>query len=833
MQSASPPASPSIPSSLSPSSSSGSAPISVPSQKQQLQPPHNHVLRQSSSMLTLQESDNEPDGSSFSDNPIPRSYSPINSFSKKRYSNLYDNVSLSSLAAAAAAASSSSPSNSLVTSPSNPSFPSLPSSTSSASGGSALLDSLLDPNVGKNLPGPSLSSLSSNPSSSSSNVIPPSAPPSTSTPILNKKPSWYAAHSRASSGQFFAPPLPNQSLYDPSTFSSSTTQLQQPNQIFQPFDQTFLPPPPLPPFAGGSPSTSLQNSYSNSNGQSSFSPSHSAHSSISISSNISNPFQLPQQSDFDNINVLRSDSPVLRNVSSASSLNKNFNFPNSSSNQNLTSFSSSTLPLLPTTPPSSSSSLAFPVGLNPSSVSSSPSTSAATLAAPVSLMRSNSPIPSYQPFNFQSTTMALAPPAPARPNQRRGHKYKHSSVSMNFFKEDVRVPLAIPASLPIPNFAECRQSMSKDQKIRVAWCVCHFYVAFLIYIIESPYTALSALAHLLFYDAMGAFLCAFVDILGNFDVWKRSSVHLPFGLERTEVLAGYALSISLIFMGGDILSHSIQDIIQAVYLGDFFAASHHHGTVGHAHIDEALAHGGLGSATPGTGLPDVELELNWNKILFRVFLGIIATVVSAVGFDNHSRIARAMQNSYTASAAISNLPWILSNPSHFMTVTFSVTILLYPLESSIVRRIIDTILTPLIASSMCYVGWILAKSLGGMLVMSFPGENRIDIVESEILKLPNVHSCCEISVWQVHHSVWLACMKIEMTGTESDEQIVRDAASRLIKDIMSSDSSFSPSTTDFDEFVKPNNSKAVNNINNNHADQIRWEITIDITRNLI
>lgn len=68
---------------------------------------------------------------------------------------------------------------------------------------------------------------------------------------------------------------------------------------------------------------------------------------------------------------------------------------------------------------------------------------------------------------------------------------------------------------------------------------------------------------------MGAFLCAIVDILGNFEVWKRSTVHLPFGLERAEVLVGYAFSIMLIFMGGDIMSHSVQDMAQSVYLGSF------------------------------------------------------------------------------------------------------------------------------------------------------------------------------------------------------------------------------------------------------------------------
>lgn len=366
---------------------------------------------------------------------------------------------------------------------------------------------------------------------------------------------------------------------------------------------------------------------------------------------------------------------------------------------------------------------------------------------------------------------------------------------MNFFKEDVRAPLAIPASLPIPNLSECKQSMSKEQKIRITWGACHLFVAFLVYTTESPFNALSALAHLLFYDAMGALMCAVVDILSNFDVWKRSSIHLPFGLERAEVLAGFALSISLIFMGGDIMSHCIQESVQTLYSGE-----EHHGH-GHAHN-----HGGENTT------------INWSNILIRVCLAIIVTIVSAVGLDNHTRISRALRNSgQAAHSAFSSLPWILSNPSHFVTVTFSAVILIFPFVSESFRTVIDTILTPCIASSMCYMGWMLAKSLGGMLVMSFPGENKIDQVEAAVMKLPSVVSVSNISVWQVHHSVWLACMKVDITGSEGQEQQVREQASNLIKSIMGSSSS--------DMVEEKGYSKLSQDL-----DKIRWETTIDIHR---
>lgn len=679
--------------------------------------------RPSSAMHPLEESDHEFDDSASHDtnNFAPRSYSPVNAnVSKKRYSAIYDSVTITNLAAAAAASGDD---DSIL-------LPPRPfghrKSASVSSNSSSLLDSLLDTNFGKNIPDSKHVQNENYPTSSS--LAPPQYP--SSNPLysihpLNKKSSWYSTASQNSSISLNNPALiPPSSLASKSSYSS----LNGSYPVNDSQNNAFL--LPLPPFANGSSRRSH----------------HRPSASIGSIGSANNFYSIPPANG-SNISV-----------HSVASVNSNY------------SAASTNLPSYPTDHDVAS--------LKVPSRSNSP--------IPDSSHRENSPAP-YQPFNFQSTTMALGVPttttanrAPAGANQRRGHKYKHSSVSMNFFKEDVRLPLAIPASLPIPTLKECQQSMSRDQAIRVLWSAFHLFVAFLIYIVDSPYTALAALAHLLFYDAMGALLCSVVDILGNFDVWKRSTVHLPFGLERTEVLAGYALSISLIFMGGDIMSHSIQDIVQAIYLGSFLSASHSHGA-----ISRPQEHSVTDGHGHGHGFSDSPDNVDWNVIVFRVVLGIFVTIVSAVGFDNHSRIARALRNGYNGSAALNSLPSFLSNPSHFITVTFSVAILLYPFESPIVRRISDTLLTPIIAVSMCYVGWSLAKSLGGMLVMSFPGENRVENVTAEIAKLPHVAKVQEVSVWQVHHSVWLACMKIEMNGGNAqDESIVRSEASRLVKDIM-------------------------------------------------
>src|SRR5690349_11341711 len=102
--------------------------------------------------------------------------------------------------------------------------------------------------------------------------------------------------------------------------------------------------------------------------------------------------------------------------------------------------------------------------------------------------------------------------------QRRGHKYKHSSISHEIFLEPPpRSPLALPTSLPIPTLKEYRSSMSTDQIVRFWWSICHMLVAGHTMWMASGSMAMIGLSHLLLFDSLGAMLCVVVDVLGNFE----------------------------------------------------------------------------------------------------------------------------------------------------------------------------------------------------------------------------------------------------------------------------------------------------------------------------
>ncbi|KAI9678679.1 MAG: Endoplasmic reticulum zinc transporter [Caeruleum heppii] len=348
------------------------------------------------------------------------------------------------------------------------------------------------------------------------------------------------------------------------------------------------------------------------------------------------------------------------------------------------------------------------------------------------------------PFNFQTVALAKSPVARSNVGQRRGHKYKHSSVSHQIFLEPPpRAPLALPASLPIPTLKECRRSMSTEQRSRISWCLCHALVAGYTWWSAQGSLALVALSHLILFDALGATVCVVVDVLGNFEVWKRSSIRHPFGLERAEVLAGFAMSVFLLFMGMDLISHNLQHILESI--GHEPHHEHNHQRVSPGSVDVAS------------------------------LVAIVSTLVSAIGLKNHARIGKAMRFAY-----IESLPSVLSNPSHFLTLSCSALLLLLPLLSVQMYIWLDRALSSTIAISMCVLGFRLVKNLAFMLLMSYSGTGVSDVM-SEIESDAAVTSVDEARFWQVHYGLCMANLKLRVRGNEEGLVRLRERVASLIR----------------------------------------------------
>lgn len=205
--------------------------------------------------------------------------------------------------------------------------------------------------------------------------------------------------------------------------------------------------------------------------------------------------------------------------------------------------------------------------------------------------------------------------------------------------------------------------------------------------------AMTALSHLILFDSLGALLCVAVDVLSNFEVWKRSSIRHPFGLERAEVLAGFAMCVLLLFMGMDLISHNLQH---------FLESSDNH-EPHHTHPHERVSVG---------------------SVDITAVLAISSTLISAIGLKNHARIGKAMRFAY-----IESLPSVLSNPSHFLTLSCSTLLLLLPLVSIKLYKWLDVLLSVTISISMCVLGVRLVKTLGSMLLMSYSGPGVSDVIK--------------------------------------------------------------------------------------------------------
>ncbi|KAI0167104.1 cation efflux family-domain-containing protein [Hypoxylon sp. FL1284] len=379
------------------------------------------------------------------------------------------------------------------------------------------------------------------------------------------------------------------------------------------------------------------------------------------------------------------------------------------------------------------------------------------------------------PFNFQTQVISTSP---VKPNvgQRRGHKYKHSSISAQhqiFQEPPPRPPLALPRDLPVPTVKEAWRSMSKDQRRRLYWCTCHLLVAVTVFLTAHGSLAMTALSHLVFFDVGSALICVAVEVLGNFEVWKRSSIRHPFGLERAEVLAGFALSIFLIFGGFDLVSHNLKHVLE----GKGGHAAHHPDPHGGADDGEVRVRpGGLDAAS------------------LAAILATLVTLVSAYGLRNHARISKVMRVSYLAS-----LPSVLSNPFHFLTLSTSSLMVLLPLLSIPIGVLLDSAICGLVAVSMFGLGTRLAIAQGLMLLMSYGGRsgsgsggrNRdvgvadvgvADVVR-EIEAEPSVEKVEEAQFWQVHYGLCMANLKLSVARGCDDAALskLRTRVSSLVQ----------------------------------------------------
>lgn len=204
------------------------------------------------------------------------------------------------------------------------------------------------------------------------------------------------------------------------------------------------------------------------------------------------------------------------------------------------------------------------------------------------------------------------------------------------------------------------------------------------------------------------------------------------------------MSILLLFMGFDLLSHNISHVLEEI--------GNNEAHVEHLH-DRVSAR--------GTALVSL--------------LAIASTLVSAVMLQNHARIARSMRVS-----SLSFLPSVLSNPSHLLTLSCSGILLLLPILSFDSYTWVDRGLSTAMALFMCLLGFQLVKTLGAMLLMSYSGDGIAELLR-DIETDPTVKAVEEAKFWQVHYGLSMANLKLRVRGTEEALNKLRERTTSLIR----------------------------------------------------
>ncbi len=183
--------------------------------------------------------------------------------------------------------------------------------------------------------------------------------------------------------------------------------------------------------------------------------------------------------------------------------------------------------------------------------------------------RAERPATANGPFQFTSVEASRSP---IKVNtKRKGHKYKHSSVSLQLLDPpSPKADLPLPVTLHLPTLAECVHAMDRLQQWRMARAAVHASLGIYLWTAQ-PSRTWWALGHVLVWEGGYAVARTGMDVLANFDVWHRSSLKHPFGLQRWEVVGGFAAAVFLLFLAGDVIKEGMEGVVEgeasAIYVG--------------------------------------------------------------------------------------------------------------------------------------------------------------------------------------------------------------------------------------------------------------------------
>jgi hypothetical protein len=277
--------------------------------------------------------------------------------------------------------------------------------------------------------------------------------------------------------------------------------------------------------------------------------------------------------------------------------------------------------------------------------------------------------------------------------------------------------------------------MTRKQTIGWLWCFGHLAIAGYVQMCAHESLSMTTLSHLVFFDVLAAFLCVAVDISRNFEVWHRSTISHPFGLERSEVLAGLAMSIILLFMGIDLISHGLTHALEG----------------GHAHQPHHHDHDSPRSRA------------------FAALLAFLTTLLSIRVLAGQGPVGEAIDVSLFRSL----LPRSARTQGHLLPLSLSGALFILPLIGIPIAGSTDVMFGVAYALAMIALGALLCYGIGRMLLMSYSRGGAVREVVQAIERDRLVAGVDEAKVWQVHYGLCMASFRLRVHDA-ADAATVRD-----------------------------------------------------------
>lgn len=282
--------------------------------------------------------------------------------------------------------------------------------------------------------------------------------------------------------------------------------------------------------------------------------------------------------------------------------------------------------------------------------------------------------------------------------------------------------------------------------MQLSWAIFHLVISLCVMKYNAASLAASSLSKCITFDAFGIASAAVFQILDHFPVWQSSSIKHPFGLKRAEVVVRFGTAVFLTYSGVEL----IREVVERLIIG----GGHGHGPTDAIHPDPH------------------SLSSDLMPVSMITTIGI--TLFAAVVFDNHGQLCQALN--------LEDLPRVLQNPFHLLTVVPATILLLLALSGLDLHGAVDRSIASAIAISLMWIGLTLIYRLGSILLMTYPS-SAIETLYQEIENDDSVASV-DGKVWQVWTGLVVVSMKVAVRGGESSEVRVRERIIRYTRDVL-------------------------------------------------